>query len=151
MALGDFYKKILKKKTIVPGLIVSFLITYSLFFGFLCDRQIYGFKAVYLILFILFWAIGLFITVSLWGLIDILNQKIKAKGETAEEIPAKKKSVLFLISAIVLFLAWMPVLLASWPGFFTYDASKEFVQIWYPDVPIWGRISIIHSSLLLLS
>ena len=128
MALGDFYKKILKKKTIVPGLIVSYLITYSLFFGTLCDRQIYGFKAVYPILFILFWAIGLFITVSLWGLIDILNQKIKAKGET-EEKPTKKKPALFFISAIVLFLVWMPMLLASWPGFFTYDASKDFVQI----------------------
>ena len=151
MVTGDLLKNLLKGKTIAVGAIVSFLISYSLFFGFLCDRQITGFKAYYPFVFILVWAAAFLLCVLLWALIDRINLKVSRKDEKAEEeIGAKKKITLFFVSAVLIFAAWVPCLLASWPGFFSYDASKEFVQIWYPEVPIWGRISIIHSALLLL-
>lgn len=151
MVTGDLFKNLLKGKTIAVGATVSFLISYSLFFGFLCDRQITGFKAYYPLVFILVWAAAFLLCVLLWALIDRINLKVSKKDEKAEEeIGAKKKITLFFVSAVLIFAAWVPCLLASWPGFFSYDASKEFVQIWYPEVPIWGRISIIHSALLLL-
>ena len=153
MTFKELLNRILKKKTIVTGTIVSFLITYSFFFGFLCDTEKNGFRGYYPIVFLSLWVVFLFITILLWTGVDGLNEKIIKKSEGAEEkeLSKRKKIILFFVSFALLFAAWIPCWLASWPGFFSYDAGKEFVQIWYPEVPIWGRISIIHSTLLLLS
>ena len=85
MVTGDLLKNLLKGKTIAVGAIVSFLISYSLFFGFLCDRQITGFKAYYPLVFILVWAASFLLCVLLWALIDRINLKVSKKDEKAEE------------------------------------------------------------------
>ena len=142
------------KKAMIVGGIVSFLFSYSFFFGFLCHSDRYSFKPYMPFVFVLLW-IGFFVLInSGWYLLDLLFSRTEKKredtGEKEEPIPVKKLTALFFAGFTAIILAWIPCWLVSYPGFFVYDSGKEFVQIWYEDIPVWGRIPIIHSCILKL-
>ncbi len=79
----------------------------------------------------------------LWRLFDLAQAKVAAGNTKAGEkafpgkrMPDKIAHVLewtdrhiVLLSFVVLFLCWLPVFLAVYPGFFVYDAQDEYVQV----------------------
>ena len=138
------------KKAIIVGGIVSFLFSYSFFFGFLCHSEQNSFKPYMPAVFFLMWAGFFFLINSAWHFLDLLFVKTekKKKSENENTFPAKKLTALFFVSFAAIIIAWIPCWLISYPGFFVYDSGKEFVQIWYDDIPVWGRIPIIHSCIL---
>lgn len=63
--------------------------------------------------------------------------------QSAEEKPGQRW---FLLCWLLLFLSWMPVLLASWPGIFSYDSGTQLVS--YVDGQVSGHHPILHTYLL---
>ena len=117
MVTGDLFKNLLKGKTIAVGAIVSFLISYSLVFGFLCDRQITGFKAYYPFVFILVWAAAFLLCFLLWALIDRINLKVSKKDEKAEEVNEESKEIgdfLCIGSTYFFRMGTMPPCFVAW-------------------------------------
>ena len=65
---------------------------------------------------------GAFLTRFVWNL--LLKSDVKReKKET--EVTGKT----FLLTALILFLCYLPVFLAVYPGFFVYDAQDELMQV----------------------
>lgn len=52
----------------------------------------------------------------------------------------------FLVCWLLLFLLWTPVLLASWPGIFSYDCGWQLTS--FVDGEITGHHPILHTYLL---
>lgn len=52
----------------------------------------------------------------------------------------------FLLCWLFLFLCWVPVLLASWPGIFSYDCGWQLVS--FVDGTVTGHHPILHTFLL---
>ncbi len=52
----------------------------------------------------------------------------------------------YLFCWLLLFLSWVPVLLASWPGIFSYDCGWQLVS--FADGEITGHHPILHTALL---
>lgn len=77
------------------------------------------------------WIQILVLTIFFWGpvlyLFQFLAQRIKI-GDT-ERIEKKKTLRSFLVVWLVIFLFWIPVFLAFYPGAFVYDAQDEYVQV----------------------
>ena len=137
-----------RKNCILSG-IVSLLFTYSLFFGFLCHNDMYSFNVLYPFAWIAIWGISFFLIINSWNLID----KVKTNSEKKqEEIKKERKTVnsilLFCLTFVILFLAWLPCFIAAYPGFFTYDMGGEFVQIFYKEVPVNAVYPLVHSVLM---
>lgn len=65
-----------------------------------------------------------------------------------EKTEAKCKPLAYFLCFFGMMGAWLPYWLAAFPGFFTYDASKEFVQAYYPEVDFQSRFPIVHALLL---
>ena len=65
---------------------------------------------------------GAFLTRFVWNL--LLKSDVKReKKET--EVTGKT----FLLTSLILFLCYLPVFLAVYPGFFVYDAQDELMQV----------------------
>ena len=52
----------------------------------------------------------------------------------------------YFLCAAVLFLSWIPVLLASWPGIFSYDSGWQLAA--FVDGTVTGHHPILHTALL---
>lgn len=52
----------------------------------------------------------------------------------------------YLLCFAVLFLSWVPVLLASWPGIFSYDCGWQLAA--FVDGDVTGHHPILHTALL---
>ena len=52
----------------------------------------------------------------------------------------------YLLCASALFLAWVPVLLAAWPGIFSYDCGWQLAA--FVDGEVTGHHPILHTALL---
>lgn len=91
-----------------------------------------------------FWAI-LCLTPFFGGCISLalifLKEGWSVSG--AEEKPGRRW---FLLCWLFLFLSWIPVLLASWPGIFSYDSGLQLVS--YVDGQVSGHHPILHTFLL---
>ena len=62
--------------------------------------------------------------ICIWGWMEEVWKKDKSHS------PSKKKEIfLFLIQWLVIFVCWIPVFLAFYPGAFVYDACDEYVQV----------------------
>lgn len=65
---------------------------------------------------------GTFLTRFAWNL---LWKVTKEGGKKETEVTGKT----FLLTALILFLCYLPVFLAVYPGFFVYDAQDELMQV----------------------
>lgn len=52
----------------------------------------------------------------------------------------------YLLCWLLLFLSWVPVLLASWPGIFSYDSGMQLVS--FMDLELNGHHPILHTCML---
>ena len=52
----------------------------------------------------------------------------------------------YLLCAGILFLSWVPVLLAAWPGIFSYDSGWQLAA--FVDGDVTGHHPILHTALL---
>lgn len=69
--------------------------------------------------------------------------------ETGKSAPWKNQKPgcrWFLICWLLLFLLWLPVLLASWPGIFSYDSGWQLTS--FVDGKVTGHHPVLHTFLL---
>lgn len=90
-------------------------------------------------LFPIFWAL-----VSL-GLVLLSEEK---KGALAERFSMGKEKLRrwYLLCWLFLFLSWIPTLLASWPGIYSYDCGWQLAS--FVDGQVTGHHPILHTFLL---
>ena len=74
------------------------------------------------------------------------GQRREAKAQTAGFQSTPKKLRWYLICWGLLFLSWVPVLLASWPGIFSYDSGWQLLS--YAVGAVSGHHPILHTWLL---
>lgn len=55
---------------------------------------------------------------------------------------------LYPLTAILLFLCWLPYLLASNPGFFNYDVTGQLAQVMYDTVPYVNHHPLFHTLIM---
>lgn len=76
---------------------------------------------------------GTFLTRLAWNLLGkVTEEREKKAAETASDFCDGKAEVTgktFLLTALILFLCYLPVFLAVYPGFFVYDAQDELMQV----------------------
>jgi len=77
----------------------------------------------------------------LWGCFTVLvrfvwelqfnSRNVEEKQSTTEEIASEKKSGFLYVfwTALAIFICYVPVFLAVYPGFFVYDAQDELMQV----------------------
>lgn len=113
--------------------IFALLFTAAMLFGVRLDRtENVDFKD--LRMWISLPVLAVFFTVLVrraWDLLDKGLQK-RAKRMSADQIkwPLQiREQRTDIISFAVIFLCWIPVFLAVYPGFFVYDAQDEYVQV----------------------
>lgn len=135
-------KSIVNKKNIT-GITISFLFSYAITIGYLCENNLYSaVSAGNVIVFLSVWLISCILFILSW---KALGEYGKKKGGEKEN---GKGFFIVPISFVVILLGYIPYFLIMFPGLFTYDASPEFVQIWYDEVPVNAMFSIVHSLLL---
>lgn len=142
--MGTEERKEEKRSFLVAGAF-SFLFAAALLFGARLDSvenvdvRDWRLWASILVLTVVFTAL----VRLLWRLFDLAQTKVAAgktkAGEKAfpgKRMPDKIAHVLewtdrhiVLLSFVVLFLCWLPVFLAVYPGFFVYDAQDEYMQV----------------------
>lgn len=89
-------------------------------------------------------------------LLQLLRNDGYCRASVEEEISLKAAAPVFakrsmqarwyLLCWISLFLSWVPVLLASWPGIFSYDCGWQLVT--YVEGTVNGHHPILHTWLL---
>ncbi len=57
------------------------------------------------------------------------------------------KSGVWVTTALLLFLCWVPVLLACFPGFYNYDIVGQLPQVMYEEVPYSTHHPLLHTLL----
>jgi len=77
----------------------------------------------------------------LWGLADRWGRS------SAGKFPSFSVKHYLLLAGIFL-ICWLPLYLACFPGFFTYDAGTSLIQVLYEDVPYSAHSPLIHTLLL---
>lgn len=80
-----------------------------------CFKFIVFFFAAWLLLFVL------------WRALDEL-QKRRSKASIKWSVHNKNKAS--VISGLIILVFWIPILLAGFPGFFTYDAGRDWLMQW---------------------
>lgn len=65
---------------------------------------------------------------------------------TEQKVKRGESDVWYLFCWLLLFLSWVPVLLASWPGIFSYDCGWQLVS--FVDGTVTGHHPILHTFLL---
>ena len=82
--------------------------------------------------------IALFFHGPVWYLLQWFAQKKNAKingkesyeeGSAVKDADKKQNVKAFLLTWLVIFVCWIPVFLAFYPGAFVYDAQDEYVQV----------------------
>lgn len=114
----------IQKKQVLPALF-SFIFAVCMVFGRNLDRAgSVAFKSPFL------WMQILLLTAGCTFLVHFSwNGLLKAEGrkQGKKERPVRVKT--FWVTAAVIFLCYLPVFLAVYPGFFVYDAQDELMQV----------------------
>ena len=76
-----------------------------------------------------FWCYAVFLTLYFGGIILWLLQYLKQSQRKRNLQGEKWNWKKFLLNWGLLFLCWIPVFLAFYPGAFVYDAQDEFIQV----------------------
>ncbi len=119
-----------KKRIIDYSFIASFLISLLAITGYQYHRMVNSLKTYslfYLCIIPLSILIGLIILFT-WKLIDII--KLRKQNEEKSRFSLSDRIIKepwnYIISFIFIIVSWTPCYLASFPGFFCYDATQEF-------------------------
>ena len=91
-----------------------------------------------------FWAI-LFLTPFFGTCIGLLLLLLE-EGKSAPWKEQRPGVRWFLLCWLLLFMSWVPVLLASWPGIFSYDCGWQLTS--FVDKEVTGHHPILHTFLL---
>jgi len=82
--------------------------------------------------------IALFFHGPVWFLLQWFAQKKNAKingkesyeeGNAVKDADKKQNAKAFFLTWLIIFICWIPVFLAFYPGAFVYDAQDEYVQV----------------------
>lgn len=97
-------------------------------FIFVVGKEIYLFRATNIrnsSLIIALLSFTVIFSYLFWGLFNWLqNRGIKSANEKKSLFLSEKK--LLIVTAVILFVAWLPSWLANWPGTFTGDALHQY-------------------------
>lgn len=124
-----------KGRWLIPG-IYSFLLSVCMVLGTNLDlKESIAFTSPSMWMSILMLTIGFTLTVRFFW--DVLqNGKKGENGALGEEqrgflkaASRKQQTVSFFLTAGMIFLCYIPVFLAVYPGFFVYDAQDELMQV----------------------
>ena len=113
--------------------IFAFLFTMAMLFGVRLDRiENVDFKDIRL--WISLPVLTVFFAVLVRGVWDLLDKGLQKRAQKSVTGSIKwplqvREQRTDIISFIVIFLCWLPVFLAVYPGFFVYDAQDEYVQV----------------------
>ena len=123
-------KKKINTRTLVSSGLISVFMSFTLAYGyaFHIHRQspLTSIKTV--LSFIVLTIVFMLISVFLFEFLHSAGSKIKEKKINY----TKKTAILtFVVAFVVMIIAWIPYWLASYPGFFTYDAGNAFIQHFY--------------------
>lgn len=136
-----------KNKIILLALLITFLQLTGYFIStkyqtsvhtssfFLCFKDAAGWQYA---------LIGIF-AFAVWYLIFSRLFSRLTQNKPLEEYGAGYRTLLF---APALFLTWLPVLFACYPGFFNYDAVGQLPQVLYSDVPYSTHHPLFHTLIL---
>ena len=124
-------KNFILLRAIVSSGIFSAFLSFSLAFGYSIHKHrvnpisSLGTIASFFALLIIFTVIGVLI-------IYLLDRLARNRKEQKIRTVNKKKVIIRIaVAFVVMIIAWIPYWLASYPGFFTYDAGNVFVQHFY--------------------
>lgn len=113
--------------------ILSLLFTVAMLFGVRLDRmENVDFKDIRL--WVSLPVLTMFFAVLIRKLWDLLDQSLEKRASKPSSGAIMwpfqmRESRTDIISFAVIFLCWLPVFLAVYPGFFVYDAQDEYVQV----------------------
>lgn len=80
-------------------------------------------------------------------LLFTLLEKLELQYETKSD--SRKNSVLlWMLTAVLLFLCWLPCYAAGYPGFYNYDAFSQVPQVLYAEVPYSAHHPLLHTLLM---
>ena len=145
-------KLLMKKRALFVGGSISLIMAYAVVMG-----KAFHQEEEHPLLDIGHWGVILLVAVICYVLIVISwnylekSESISTGGGERKQyhmLSNRERFVIWGGITAVLLMAWMPYWIAAFPGFFTYDASKEFVQAFYPEVGLKARFPILHSLLL---
>ena len=118
------FNNCIRKKTLLPALF-SLIFAVCMIFGRNLDRDgSVPFKnPVIWIVILLLAAVCTFLVRFFW------DRLLKAEGRKRKQKEQSVTAKAFGITALVVFLCYLPVFLAVYPGFFVYDAQDELMQV----------------------
>ncbi len=128
-------KRIVEKRSLWIAGVFSLLFSAALVFGARLDRvenvdiKDFGLWAALLALTVLFTGLSLLLWRGLNWLQERTVSKKNAAGNEITYVFKFAEGYDDLLSFLFLFLCWLPVFLAVYPGFFVYDAQDEYVQV----------------------
>lgn len=112
------------------GVVCSVVYSAALSFALTVGKQLHtveNFAVADLLLWIRILVLTLFFFGPVLYVLQEISQKFSPKEESIPVSFAGKKD--FLFTWLVIFLCWIPVFLALYPGAFVYDAQDEYVQV----------------------
>lgn len=80
-------------------------------------------------------------------LLFTLLEKLELQYE-AKSGPRKNSVLLWMLTAALLFLCWLPCYAAGYPGFYNYDAFSQVPQALYAEVPYSAHHPLLHTLLM---
>ena len=122
---------------IIPGVIIGFFVALG---NVVRKGNGFEFSALWLLSGLLICAVSVAAIALIYTLWDSRNSRLTS-GEPKIYLPNKlfKKSwVYFFVMLAVLFILWLPALLALYPGIYAYDAA------WQYDMYVQGEVTTHH-------
>lgn len=85
----------------------------------------------------------------LWYLlIGVLFRCLEGIKQISGTYGRRQIFVLWISITIVLFICWLPCLLAAYPGFYNYDSFSQVPQALYEEVPYSAHHPLLHTLLM---
>ena len=94
---------------------------------------------------VLWWVVETFIWVILLRQLFTRTDRNKMLGECREQNGIGKRIFFIFVGLLV---AWIPVLLCNYPGFYNYDIYGQVPQVMYPEVPFNTHHSLLSTLVM---
>ncbi|MBR1477579.1 MAG: hypothetical protein IJ608_06420 [Lachnospiraceae bacterium] len=120
-----------QKNLVISSVITALLIGFFFVFGAACKKSGMYFETTPIMIMcgFLLSAILFFAVMYAYFFLRRLNIKYASASRERKPLAVKYRIIIFLI----MFLAWVPYLLAIYPGAFTYDVTNQFIQHFYGE------------------
>lgn len=123
----------LQKKTLAFALIPTFIFGLAMSVGHSIDKtgELELKSASFWIMFLAAWLVAALFLFFLLCLCDQESSLCDQERKPSKKLKSRTKTGLgsYLLTCLLLFLCWIPVFLAEYPGFFVYDATDEYVEV----------------------